>query len=279
MEQTAPILKEPTHSLLRSDIPSAKIACVCDTYGLPKFPAPVRYVSNIIAVLKSLAITVGNRDPSQLQEIHKGVYEGGFLLWECERDCLTYLQSQFEAIKQEVQTRHYRALEIGCGSGLVGIALLQAGVQTVVFQDYNPEVLQYWTAVNVGLNFGQNKLQESCSFVKGDWANLQQELEHDVIKTTATPGLANEKYDLIVGCDVIYETKNYKTLLDLFAQFLSPTGRVLIASKAYYYGNGGSLAEFKALVTSDTRFTAQQVFLVPTGGGNRREVIQLTFRT
>ena len=62
-------------------------------------------------------------------------------------------------------------LELGCGSGLMGIAALLLGCKGCVFQDYNEEVISLWTLPNVGLNLPQ--FQNRVGFVSGDWADFQ----------------------------------------------------------------------------------------------------------
>ena len=193
----------------------------------------LRFIFNILEIIKLLKVKVSGFGSSSLREIHKEVYEGGFMLWECERDATQYLQK----FQEYVKPAGWNVLEIGSGAGIVGIKLLQMGASKVTFQDFNEEVLQYWTIPNLLLNYSPLEISQKCKFVKGSWADFDKESQ--VSHFVKQQPESSQKYDLIVGCDIIYETKNYQTLLDLFAKHLSPTGRVIIASKAYYYGNGG----------------------------------------
>ena len=108
-----------------------------------------------------------------LNQIHSGSYEGGFLLWECETDAMTFLQeSNFLHNYQTEDQSKYNVLELGCGSGLLGIYLLQQGFKNVCFQDYNEEVLRYWTIPNILLN-GSFDFLKSSSFTNAKWANFE----------------------------------------------------------------------------------------------------------
>ena len=139
---------------------------------------------------------------------------------------------------------------MGCGAGLIGIQLLKQGVKGCVFQDYNEEVLSLWTIPNLGLNLEEG-FKSRCGFVYGDWRDFEDRnlvnkgKESYHIKELE---FREEKYDLIVMSDVLYQVENYETILDLIADTMSEEGRAVICTKSYYYGNGGSLGEFKEFV-------------------------------
>ena len=52
-------------------------------------------------------------------------------------------------------------------------------------------------------------------------------------------------------------------------------GVALIAAKSYYFGVGGSVADFCALVASDGRFACETVRTFEDGQSNRREVLRV----
>lgn len=56
---------------------------------------------------------------------------GGAKVWECTDDLLLYLSINFE----ETFWKGKRILDLGCGSGLLGIYALKCGAK-VDFQDY-----------------------------------------------------------------------------------------------------------------------------------------------
>ena len=55
-------------------------------------------------------------------------------------------------------------------------------------------------------------------------------------------------------------------------------GVALIAAKSYYFGVGGSVAAFKALVAADDRFECRTLRTWDDGASNRREVFEIKRR-
>lgn len=49
----------------------------------------------------------------------------------------------------------------------------------------------------------------------------------------------NDSYDFIFAGDILYETKHYESLLELFSKRLNKGGLVVIITKYFYYGNRG----------------------------------------
>jgi len=168
--------------------------------------------------------------------------------------------------------KNINILEIGCGSGLLGIYLLQQGYKNITFQDYNEEVLRFWTVPNIMLNLGTEGLS-GCSFIDGSWADFKHNNRY---RNAQLPSFG-QKYDLIFGCDIIYEVKNYQALIQLFEDTLTQNGMAIISSKAFYYGNGGSVAEFKDYLSS-SKLSYQRLFNIQTGMSNRREIFCLQFK-
>ena len=126
------------------------------------------------------------------------------------------------------------------------------------------------------LNFGENTVLDKCHFVKGDWSEIISELASDSIKSPTSSITRPDKFDIVTGCDIIYETKHYPALVELISSLCKSEGKAIIASKAYYYGNGGSIAEFKDFINKDARFQYGLMLNVDTGMSNRREVFSVT---
>jgi predicted nicotinamide N-methyase len=91
-------------------------------------------------------------------------------------------------------------LEIGCGLGLVGIAALLRGWQ-VLLTDYEPQALRA-ACVNAELN----ALDDVQTAVL-DWRN---------------PPV--ERFPIVLACDVLYEQRNHRPLLELIEQTLTACG-------------------------------------------------------
>lgn len=75
------------------------------------------------------------------------VYEGGFKIWECTLDLISYIR------ESNIDFNQKKILDLGCGVGLLGVyALTQCGAHQVDFQDYNQEVLLRCTGPTVIVN-------------------------------------------------------------------------------------------------------------------------------
>lgn len=111
-----------------------------------------------------------------------------------------------------------RALDIGAGIGLVGIAALATGLD-VTFSDYDE------TAVRLAQhNAAQNGFvgQPAVLF---DWRKLDE--------------AKLELFPLILGCDVVYEQPNHPLVLNVLERLLKPGGTGWVGDPGR-----GSLREF-----------------------------------
>ncbi|BFF95771.1 histidine protein methyltransferase 1 homolog [Drosophila madeirensis] len=196
-----------------------------------------------------------SRDIRKSEESHSdlitGVYEGGAKIWECTDDLLLYLSENYE----DSYWKDKRVLDLGCGSGLLGIYALQCGAK-VDFQDYNKDVLEQITIPNVMLNVqadlsDDDKLafvEDNTSFYSGDWSHFAQLT------------LDTEKYDLILTSETIYNIENQQKLLDTFSSRLKADGTVLVAGKSHYFGVGGGLEQFVDVIKQETTLVSENVW-------------------
>jgi predicted nicotinamide N-methyase len=108
------------------------------------------------------------------------------------------------AIVRNPLPRGTDVLELGCGSGLVGIAALACGLD-VTFSDYVP------LAVELAL---ENAARNGFAYAKGlvlDWRSIAK--------------VSTERVDFIVAADVTYDRENLSPLLDVLDHFLAPAGQ------------------------------------------------------
>ncbi|KAN0011713.1 hypothetical protein ACTFIU_007279 [Dictyostelium citrinum] len=197
-----------------------------------------------------------NKDYEKLldkTDLIPGVYEGGFKLWECSIDIINYL------FEEGIDLKGKKVLEIGCGHGLPGIYCLLNG-SIVTFQDYNEEVIYNLTQPNVLINGGDIN---RAKYISGDWKFVDQLLE-------------NDKFDIILTSDTLYNVGSFKKLYNLISNHLETNGKCYLASKTYYFGVGGGIRKFEELVKILNRLSIKTVRDIKDGISNVREVVEIT---
>ncbi|RWS26808.1 histidine protein methyltransferase 1-like protein [Leptotrombidium deliense] len=196
-----------------------------------------------------------NTNPESVLGLHSnsdlmpGIYEGGFKIWECSHDLLQYLDTHVYISDTT------SVLEIGCGAGLLGIYSLTKGARSVHFQDFNSDVLKWFTLPNVALNIpaiSENMgetINTKCKFFAGDW-----KLVNDKVVASGM------KYDLILTSETIYNAENHSILVELIKNCLSENGVAFVAAKSYYFGVGGGILDFQQFIQSDPRLICEECF-------------------
>ncbi|KAI8042416.1 hypothetical protein M5D96_003729 [Drosophila gunungcola] len=169
----------------------------------------VKPIDNLISTLDFYELNAKEMNSEENHsDLIAGVYEGGAKIWECTESLLLYLSEK----QEDSFWKDKRVLDLGCGSGLLGIYAMKHGAR-VDFQDYNKDVLEYITYPNVLLNVDESLtddgklefLDKHTSLYAGDWAHFTQ-LTKEV-----------EKYDLILTSETIYNIENQQKLLETFA--------------------------------------------------------------
>lgn len=219
---------------------------------------------------------------SSHSDLITGVYEGGFKIWECTFDLLAYFK------KAPVKFAGKKVLDLGCGSGLLGITALKGGAKEVHFQDYNSMVIDAVTSPNVAANCtledeesdgDQPDLKRSrkskvaqelckCRFFSGEWSEF--------CELVLTGEKVFEKYDLILTSETIYNPDYYGSLHQTFLRLLQKNGRVLLASKAHYFGVGGGIHLFQKFVEERNVFETRTLEIIDEG--LKRFLIEMTFK-
>ena len=243
------------------------------------------------------------------------VYEGGLKVWECARDLMSVMHEMSHCGELPLAGTH--VLEAGCGAGLPAVLSLRLGARRVVLQDFNAAVLRAVTMPTVRLNQLWARVEAGeVRFLSGDWARasallLEERRAAAAVATAAdapqpprsstrrssssspsssVPSTRDEEissskvaapeggFDLVLSADTLYNTSASRRLWQLVREQLRPGGTALIASKSYYFGCGGSVADFKAIVSADGRFECRTVRVFEDGASNRRECFAITWR-
>lgn len=97
-------------------------------------------------------------------------------------------------------------LEIGCGSGLSGLAAGLAGARQVVMTDYLPDALEFAAEM---WRINLNEEPDTCLL---DWRNPDPLMRRKVI----------------LAADVAYEARNFEPLIKTFKTLLPPDGVILL---------------------------------------------------
>lgn len=181
------------------------------------------------------------------------VYEGGLTVWECGCDLAEFISGEGMDIKGK------SVIELGCGAGLPGICAMKCGAEKVYFQDYNSEVISYFTIPNVQLN----KTTCQCRFFSGDWGEFQKYARNQ----------PDMRFDYILTAETIYNSENYPKLHSLLKTLLKVDGKILLAAKSHYYGVGGGTRLFEDFITKEENFTYESVKVMEANVP--REIIKL----
>ncbi|XP_035710000.1 histidine protein methyltransferase 1 homolog isoform X3 [Folsomia candida] len=205
-------------------------------------PLNLKYI-NVRDLLKSSKVTGDPNVKSILtssSDLVPGLYEGGFKLWECTFDLLSYLEDESgKAVSIGPDTK---VLDLGCGHGLLGLYALGRGAH-VLFQDYNEEVLTFLTIPNTISNFGDEGLLRARYFA-GGWDSINEYAKNN-------NGGKDWKFDTILSSETIYNMDYFEDFLNLVDLCLKPSGSLYLAAKTCYFGVGGGTNAFTSLVTSD----------------------------
>ncbi|XP_052056139.1 histidine protein methyltransferase 1 homolog [Apodemus sylvaticus] len=258
---------------------------VLENKVLEMLPGPLHVNT---AVVKTISLkekfpgeNIVSKSFSSHSDLIPGVYEGGLKIWECTFDLLTYFT------KAKVKFAGQKVLDLGCGSGLLGITASKGGAKEVHFQDYNSLVIDEVTLPNVVANVpllgDSNDVNEpvgkrqrksevgqeicKCRLFSGEWAEF--------CKLVLSENLF-VKYDLILTSETIYNPDYYSTLHETLLRLLSRNGRVLLASKAHYFGVGGGVHLFQKFVEEKGVFEIRTVGVIDEG--LKRFLMEMTFK-
>jgi len=198
------------------------------------------------------------------------LYEGGAKVWECTLDLLGYVRS--------ADVDGARVLDLGCGSGLIGIYALQLGARFVTLQDLNSSVLQEVTSRNLCKSVGREVGETRASLLAGDWESMLAALQSEPpsLLIPASKHLT-EKYDVILSSETLYRPESYPTLCSLLLSLLTDSGVALFATKRFYFGRelgGGTLLFIQSC--RGFGLIAEAVKSYEDGASNTRDIVRVS---
>lgn len=258
---------------------------VLENKVMERLPGPqhvnTKVVKTILLKEKFPGENIVSESFSSHSDLIPGVYEGGLKIWECTFDLLAYFT------KANVKFAGQKVLDLGCGSGLLGITASKGGAREVHFQDYNSLVIDEVTLPNVVANFplqdDSNSVNEpdekrqkkskaaqeiwKCRLFSGEWSEFCKLVLSEKLFV---------KYDLILTSETIYNPDYYSTLHETFLRLLRRNGRVLLASKAHYFGVGGGVHLFQKFVEERGVFETRTLEIIDEG--LKRFLIEMTFK-
>lgn len=212
-------------------------------YKSIKLPSEIdlKYIDNLANYLKNIELSF--KIPENGDIVHN-IYEGGFKIWECTLDLLDFLDSS-----KDIDLKNKNILDLGCGQGLLGIYALKKEARCVLFQDFNLEVLKYFTWNNIKMNFPEDEIFIKTKFISGDWSEFDKNLKSqkfDIFNEKLQKNdIVPDEFDLIFMSEVIYQKENYEKIANIIQKTLKPKqGICILSTKYYYFGVGGSLPDF-----------------------------------
>jgi len=185
-------------------------------------------------------------------DVLPGKYEGGFKIWECSFDAIKHIDKGAEPKMM---------LDLGCGSGIVGIwALKRWPNLKVAFHDLNRSVLEKATIPNLVRN--GSVLVDRTKFYFGPW-----ELSSETL-------LFNGQFDLVSTADTLYDPEAISQLHNVLVRIIEPGGKAIISAKRFYFGVGGGVASFMNIVRDRRSGRVSIVASYEDGSSNIRDVFE-----
>lgn len=155
-------------------------------------------------------------------------YEG-LKLWEGAVVLLRHMLKNPDIFKGKT------VMDLGGGMGVVGIAMARFFESQVVISDYIPKILEL-ARENVDLNspYGSSKPE----VVNLDWNNCEG---------------YDQKFDIVVGCELVYAITNCDNLVKLLSRILKPGSKLIMIIPTCRTNRGEFLAKIKEIGEFDIK--------------------------
>jgi predicted nicotinamide N-methyase len=148
----------------------------------------------------------------------------GLRIWPCALPLLAHLQADIlPAIRERVGARPVRILELGAGTGMLGIALAACEHHRVVLTDPDLPMNYADEVAGSSLDLLRDNVALNSAAV-GARACARRlvwgaEADRDMLRSEFEP------FDLVVGSDLLYDPDSYECLLSTLLAFAHPDGQ------------------------------------------------------
>lgn len=137
-------------------------------------------------------------------------------------------------------------LELGCGVGLVGIALSRVQPARILCTDGNED-----TIINCHRNFNLNGQKIGDQYSSNDWISVQKYAwEQDLSELLPATRSGPTPLDIVVGSDLLYDPESFPSLVRLLMQLLT-VGGAHTAYLACTRRNDETLKSFEQLLEAE----------------------------
>lgn len=118
---------------------------------------------------------------------------------------------------------------------------------------------------------------DRCRFYAGDWSHFVRDIA-DRNPAAVDDEQQQPRFDVILTCETIYNPDNNGKIIEVLRRLLRPgTGVAYLAAKTYYFGVGGGLRAFEALLAADGALWSEVVWR--STENVQREILRITHRT
>ncbi len=138
--------------------------------------------------------------------------DSGAKIWDSGRALSSWIVKELEPGK--------RVLELGAGTGIVGLTAAAKGAKSVILTD-QPEMIPL-----LEQNIASNDLSVNAMALPLLWGCDQEETMSSLIEASSSMDDASKQapiFDVICGSDILYSPENLELLLDTIVQVCTPS--------------------------------------------------------
>jgi predicted nicotinamide N-methyase len=155
---------------------------------------------------------------SQATDDLYGTFATGSRVWAGALMLVRWLASLTKSSQIDLSTGPI--LELGSGTGLVGISLAKLG-HKVVLSDREQVVLD-----SIRCNIEENGVQNNCRVLPLDWKQVN--------KPRMLSLLRSQRFSAVIGSDILYEKEHPQLVVDVLQKALPHGGRAFLTNPKWH---------------------------------------------